>query len=105
MSESALPPYVYLVETTVDPAHEAEAMTWYEDIHIPELLTFPGIVSARRYVADDGSGGRRFVTIVGLESPGALETEEFAGRLQIADHGDLGDHVTVTRRTVFGSAA
>jgi hypothetical protein len=102
LGEHALPPYVYVVESSVDPAYEAEAQTWYDDIHIPELLTFPGIVSARRYAADDGSGGRRFVTIVGLESPGALETDEFAGRQPISEHGDLGDHVAVTRRTLFG---
>jgi hypothetical protein len=100
VAENELPPYVYLVESSVDPSHEAEARSWYDDLHIPELLTFPGIVSARRYAADDGSGGRRFVTIVGLESPGALETPEFAGRQMIS--GELAEHVTVTGRTVFG---
>ena len=102
MAERELPPYVYVVEATVDPAHEAEVSAWYEDVHIPELVGFPGIISARRYVADDGSGGRRFVTVVGLESPGALETAEFGGRQGL---GELADHVTVARRTVFGPVA
>jgi len=81
---------------------DAEVSAWYEDTHIPGLLGFPGIVAVRRYVADDGSGGRRFVTIVGLESPGALETPEFEGRQLL---GELAEHVTVGRRTVFGPAA
>jgi hypothetical protein len=33
----------------VDPAREDEFNDWYTNVHIPEILTTPGFVAARRY--------------------------------------------------------
>jgi len=32
-----------------DPAHEKEFNDWYNNIHIPDILTCPGYISATRY--------------------------------------------------------
>src|SRR5690349_5753605 len=45
-----MPKAVWLVATTcTDPAREEEFNRWYENTHLPDLLTVPGIVAARRY--------------------------------------------------------
>ena len=35
---------------------EDEFRAWYDDVHIPDLLRIPGIVSARRFELDDAAG-------------------------------------------------
>jgi hypothetical protein len=37
---------------------EDEFNTWYDEIHIPEILACSGITAARRYVAGPGALGR-----------------------------------------------
>jgi hypothetical protein len=32
-----------------DPAREDEFNRWYDEVHLPDLLSVPGIVAARRY--------------------------------------------------------
>src|ERR1700730_15035718 len=38
------------------PDREQEYNTWYDEVHIPELLALDGFVSARRLRPDDGEG-------------------------------------------------
>lgn len=40
--------FTWLVMTNCDPAHEREFNTWYDDIHLADLLKIPGVVAARR---------------------------------------------------------
>ncbi len=47
------------------PEREQEYNTWYDEIHIPELLALDGIVSARRLRPVDGKGP--YVAIYELE--------------------------------------
>lgn len=38
-----------LVYTDVDDEHEEEFNRWYNEVHLPDLLTIEGFVGARRY--------------------------------------------------------
>ena len=40
----------------VSPDREDEFNDWYDNVHVPEICSVPGFVSARRYRAADGSG-------------------------------------------------
>ncbi|GAA4343963.1 hypothetical protein GCM10023144_47260 [Pigmentiphaga soli] len=48
-------PWFYVVETDVRPEAAEDFDRWYEEEHLPGLAAVPGTVSARRYVARDGS--------------------------------------------------
>ncbi len=48
-SADATAPYHYVVETDVEPAHEADFNAWYDREHMPGLARVPGTVRARRY--------------------------------------------------------
>ena len=40
--------FTWAVLTNCDPAHEQEFNDWYDQVHLPDLLRIPGIVSAGR---------------------------------------------------------
>ncbi|HEX8704440.1 MAG TPA: DUF4286 family protein [Myxococcaceae bacterium] len=40
---------MYIVKATIPPEREDEFNRWYDEIHIPELLTFEGVISGRRF--------------------------------------------------------
>jgi hypothetical protein len=47
---------------SVDPEHEQEFNRWYDEEHLPDVLSrFPQITSARRYRATDGEEPRYLV--------------------------------------------
>jgi hypothetical protein len=52
-----------------DPSREDEYNEWYSTIHIPEILSIPGFVSARRYKSADGS----YLAIYELDDLGAVK--------------------------------
>ena len=57
---------IMLVESVPSsPDREDEYNTWYDDVHIPELLALDGIVGARRLRPVDGQGP--YVAIYELE--------------------------------------
>ena len=62
----------------VTPAHEEEYNDWHAYEHVPERLTMPGFVWARRWrAAGDVGPGPRYLTLYGLASPGALDTPQY----------------------------
>ncbi|OBH12401.1 DUF4286 family protein [Mycobacterium sp. E3247] len=56
---------MYVESRPSSPDREDEYNTWYDQIHIPELLTLDGIVAARRFRPVDGNGP--YVAIYELE--------------------------------------
>jgi hypothetical protein len=77
-----------IVTAEVDEAIEAEWNRWYDEVHLPDALACPGVLSGRRYVtagdpSESDRGQRRrlhaklYTTVYELESPAAVETEEF----------------------------
>jgi hypothetical protein len=56
-----------------DPALLDEYECWHTFEHVPERLSVPGFLSARRYAADQGES-RRFFTLYEIETLEVLET-------------------------------
>jgi len=56
------------------PGDKAEFETWYEDVHIPQVLEHvPGITGANRYLlapesAAEAPGGRRYLAVYRIEA-------------------------------------
>jgi hypothetical protein len=46
---------VYVVAVEMEPEWEAEINRWYDEEHIPALLSVSGYIGARRYVSVDGA--------------------------------------------------
>jgi hypothetical protein len=78
-----------IVSAEVDAEVEAEWSRWYDEIHLPDALACPGVLSGRRYrsvgdVSESDRGERRrtrvtlWTTVYELDSPAAVETKEFA---------------------------
>lgn len=44
-----MPRYKMVALTTPKPGKEEEYHRWYQDVHLPEIVSFPGMISARRY--------------------------------------------------------
>jgi hypothetical protein len=83
------PSYVLIVTAEIDPSVEAEWNDWYDNVHLPDALACPGVLSGCRYVsqgdasvteAGDKSAdpSRVYVAIYELSGPEALETPEFS---------------------------
>lgn len=77
-----------IVTAEVDPEVEAEWNRWYDEVHLPDALRCPGVLSGRRFVSngpisESDRGERRalgktlYTTIYQLASPAAVSTPEF----------------------------
>ena len=77
-----------IVTAEVDAEVEAEWSRWYDEVHLPDALACPGVLSGVRYVSagpigenDRGSrtksAARLYTTIYELSDTGAVETEAF----------------------------
>jgi len=69
-SADAAAPYHYVVETDVEPAHEADFNAWYDREHMPGLASVPGNVRARRY--RNTTGAPRYHACYDLVAPEIL---------------------------------
>jgi antibiotic biosynthesis monooxygenase (ABM) superfamily enzyme len=68
-----------VVAVTVTADVEDAWNRWYNETHLPEIVTCPGFISAQRYLSQDGAG-RRYLTIYELSTSQALESAEFKAR-------------------------
>lgn len=64
-----------LVYSDVAAEHEAEFNRWYDEEHIPERLSIPGVLNAARYEAV--AGGPRYLACYELASPDAWYSEDW----------------------------
>jgi hypothetical protein len=68
-STSATGKWLNFVEQNHDPAREDEYHDWYNNIHIPDVLTTPSFVSATRYQIKEFRDGRgKYLAIYGIET-------------------------------------
>ena len=85
---STLPNCLLIVTAEVDAEVEAEWNRWYDEVHLPDALACPGVLTGRRYLAsgpisesDRGQGrrtsARLYTTVYELDSPAVVETKEF----------------------------
>jgi len=70
--------YEYTVGITVDPAQVAELNRWYDEEHIADMLSIPGVRAARRYesVADPAS----FLAVYEVSDPEVVTGEAYRDR-------------------------
>jgi hypothetical protein len=89
MPMSKLPNCLLVVTAEVDAEVEADWNRWYDEVHLPDALACPGVLSGRRYLSsgeisesDRGQGrrtkARLYTTVYELDSPAAVTTKEFA---------------------------
>ncbi|MEQ9643458.1 MAG: DUF4286 family protein [Alphaproteobacteria bacterium] len=78
-----------IVTAEVDAEVEAAWNRWYDEVHLPDALACPGVLSGRRYVtarpqalSERGERSQRearlYTTVYELAGPEAVETPEFA---------------------------
>lgn len=68
--------YGLLMAMMTPPADlEGEFNAWYDTEHVPERLSAPGFLGARRWVANDAPAG--YLALYDLESPAALQSPEY----------------------------
>jgi len=67
-------PWLYIVHTDIPDDIVDEYNTWYDEEHLPRLVTVPGVVRARRYTAT--SGNPRYLTAYELTDPDAFESQD-----------------------------
>lgn len=64
---------IMLALTNSVPGREAEFNTWYDDVHVKDLVAVPGIVAAQRYVVvpsnDATTAPYQYLTIYGTADP------------------------------------
>ena len=86
---SKLPNCLLIVTAEVDAAVEADWNRWYDEVHLPDALACPGVLSGRRYLAvgdiaesDRGQSRRSrpgsIPRSTSSNSPAAVTTKEFA---------------------------
>src|SRR5262249_36836120 len=67
-----------MVYVDIDAQHVQEFNKWYNEEHLPELLSVPGILSAARYEAV--KGGPQYLACYELESVAVMKTPAFTSR-------------------------
>ena len=67
-------PWLYLVHTDIPDHIVREYNEWYDQEHLPRLVTVPGVLRARRYTAV--SGAPRYLTAYELTDKDAFESPE-----------------------------
>ncbi len=108
---SRLPQCLLIVTAEVDASVEAEWNRWYDEVHLPDALACPGVLSGRRYVSsgqisesDRGQNRRTdtrlYTTVYELESPAAVQTREFAA---MRGWAKFAPHVRSQTRVVVGT--
>ncbi len=59
-------PYIHIVRVDIAPEQEAAFNRWYDEVHLPAILSCPGWLTGSRYkVIDDGPAYAALYTIAG----------------------------------------
>jgi hypothetical protein len=89
--------YIYLVRAELsDPARLTDWHAWYEDRHIPRLLSVPGFVSATRYA--ERPSATRFLAAYEIESPAVFDEPRYR---EITGWEGWQEHLSDWRRAVY----
>lgn len=67
-------PFLYIVHTDVPDDIVDEYNAWYDEEHLPRLVTVPGVLRARRYTAVEGHP--RYLTAYSLSDKDAFSSPE-----------------------------
>lgn len=55
-----------VVASRPSPEHDSDYNAWYDETHIPEILTIPGFVSAKRYRVHGSTPGAEHHTYLAI---------------------------------------
>jgi hypothetical protein len=73
------PRMLMVVHTDVDPAHEVEFNTWYDEDHLKAIVDQPGFVRGRRYVCvEGGDQNPKYLAVYEFERAEDRKTPEYA---------------------------
>ena len=64
---------LFTVKATIPPDREKEFNEWYNHTHIPDVMKFGGVVSARRYKAFIPEDRFQYIAVYEFESRETLE--------------------------------
>lgn len=89
--------FIYLLRAELNQgAPEEEWNRWYDEKHVPELLTVPGFVSAQRF--RDMSRPRSFLAGYQIERPEVFEEPRYG---EVTGWGEWSPHVKSWDRAVY----
>jgi hypothetical protein len=68
--------FIYLVQMDIPAEHEAAFNRVYDDEHVPEILTVPGVRACRRYLLEktNKDGLARYLAVYELDSPDIVDS-------------------------------
>lgn len=58
-----MPTVMFVVKATITADKDAAFNRWYNEEHVPQVLQFPGLVSARRYKRIDGDEKWQYMAV------------------------------------------
>ncbi len=64
---------LFIVKATITPDQEEEFNRWYHEVHIPDVLKYPGCLSARRYQALSGEEKFQYMAVYEFKDQQTLE--------------------------------
>jgi hypothetical protein len=86
-----------------DPSREDEFNKWYDDTHIPDVLSTPGVIQGTRYINTDPEGNKRpkYLAVYEIETDDIDEFDrELGERLTKAREAGRGTDCVVPDRSV-----
>jgi hypothetical protein len=89
--------HVYVVRSEfADEAREAEWNRWYEEVHVPELLTVPGFHSATRF--QERGAPRRYLALYEVDGPEVFQTERYR---EVSGWGEWEPYIVKWTRALY----
>ena len=58
---------LFIVKATIPASEEAKFNKWYNEEHCPQVLQYPGLVSARRYKTLDGEDKYQYMAVYEIQ--------------------------------------
>jgi len=79
-------PILWLVSLSFDaPEREEEFNKWYSEVHVPQMVEIPGVLSGTRYAAIRTQPGQlKYLTIYELESEEAIDSIQASPEMEEA---------------------
>lgn len=89
--------YIYLLRAEFfEPAREAEWNQWYDEKHLPDLLSVPGFVSATRY--QERKASSRYLAAYEIERPDVFNEPRYG---EVTGWGEWAPYISEWRRAVY----
>ncbi len=91
------PKFIYVVEAELAADADADGWNrWYDEKHVPELLTVPGFLTATRF--RDRENPQRYLAAYGLDRPDPFSEPRYA---EVTGWQEWRDSVSEWNRAVF----